>query len=103
MRVQRLLAQMPPAVNATEHRPTREARDTDPVEIGLHRAELSQRWRLVSPPLVVTVRLAPGQEQLHALARPHLDVLDLQTTQLVAAKGAPEAKQQQSPVPPAAQ
>ncbi|MDT4845618.1 hypothetical protein FQZ97_796110 [compost metagenome] len=103
MGVQPLLAQMAPAINPTEHRSAGDTGDADPVAVGLRRTQAGQGRRLIGLPLVVAVALAPGQEQLHALARPHLDVLDLQTTQLVAAKGAPEAKQQQSPVPPAAQ
>ncbi|MCY1465255.1 hypothetical protein D9M71_833770 [compost metagenome] len=101
--MQRLLAQVAPTIDTAEHRPTRNARNTDPIDISLHRTEPGQRRRLVSLALVVTVRLAPGQEQLHALPWPHLDVPDLQTAQLVAAKGPPEAQQQQGPIPPAAQ
>ncbi|MNE79870.1 hypothetical protein D3C80_1763930 [compost metagenome] len=101
--VQSLLAEVPPAVDSAEHWPASGAGQADPVAVGLHRAEPGQRWRLVGLALVVAIALAPGQEQLHALPRAHLDVLHLQAAELVTAEGAPETDQQQRAIAPTAQ
>ncbi|MCY1535389.1 hypothetical protein D9M68_707900 [compost metagenome] len=101
--MQSLLAQVTPAIYTAEHRSACNPRHTDPVTVGLHRTELPQRRCLVGLPLTLSIPLAPGQKQLHALPGAYLNVLDLQATQLVAAKGTPEADQQQCAVTPATQ
>ena len=91
VRVQPLLAQMAPAIDGAEHRSADDAGDANPVAIGRYRTQPRQGGCLVSLALVVAIALAPGQKQLHALPRQYLDVLHLQSAQLVTAKGAPES------------
>ncbi|MNE90332.1 hypothetical protein D3C80_1878350 [compost metagenome] len=69
---------MPPAIDARKHRPLGYLGHFDPVEIGLHRTQARQRWCAKGLALVVTIALAPGQKQLHALPASRLDVIDPQ-------------------------
>lgn len=96
--VQALLAQMPPAVNAAKHRAAHQRCLGDPVDISLHRAQLEQRRRLIRLPEIVAIALAAWQIQGDAAAGVRLHVLDLQTAQLITAKAAPEAQQNQRPI-----
>ncbi|MCY1215624.1 hypothetical protein D9M72_274750 [compost metagenome] len=96
-----IFGQMAPAIQAAEHRAAGNARNSDPIEVGLHRTEPFQGRRVVSGAEIVPVALALRQEQGHAGAGFGLDMLHLQTTQLIAAEAAPETDQQQRRIPSA--
>lgn len=100
--MQGLVAQVPPAIQATEHCTTGNAGGTDPVEISLHRAEALQGWYVMSRAEVVPVTLTLWQEQAHARTGFGLDMFDLQPTEFVTTKTPPEADQQQRRIAPAA-
>ena len=59
--MQSLLAQMAPAVNTPKYRPANQRGFSDPLNVGLHRTQTLQGWRLVRLPEVVAVALAARQ------------------------------------------
>ncbi|MOA59211.1 hypothetical protein D3C78_1837740 [compost metagenome] len=56
--VQAFLVQIAPAVDAAKNRAAYQRRFSDPVDIGLHRAQLEQRRRLIGLPEIFPITLA---------------------------------------------
>ncbi|MNJ54024.1 hypothetical protein D3C77_494470 [compost metagenome] len=71
------------------------ARDFDPLQIGLYRAQHLQRRCLMAHPQCLAVAFAARQVDRHAAAGLCLDMFDLQARQFIAAKPSPETDQQQ--------
>ncbi|MNV31473.1 hypothetical protein D3C71_1227840 [compost metagenome] len=94
---------MPPAIDATKHRPTHQCRFGDPFDVSLHRAQPLQGRRLISLAEVVAITLAARQIKADAGTGAGLHVFNLKPAQLVAAKAAPEAQQDQRHVAPGPQ
>src|SRR5689334_24071943 len=94
---------MPPAINAAKNRPTHQSGFADPVNISLHRTQALQGRRLISLAEVIAITLAARQIEADAETGTCLHMLNLKPTQLVTAKAAPEAEQDQRHVTPGPQ
>ncbi|MNT81688.1 hypothetical protein D3C72_2213070 [compost metagenome] len=90
---------MPPTVDGTKHRPVVEATDCQPVLVGVHGTESLQGRQHQGAPAMVAIGLAAGEENLQRLPCSHLDMLDTQPAQFVAAQRPPKAHQEQRLVP----
>lgn len=96
--MQPLLTQVAPAIDPAKQRAAHQGRGTQPFAIGLYRAQPQQRRGLIGLAEVLAVALAARQVQGDARAWYRLDMLDLQTAQLITAKAAPKAQQDQGRV-----
>lgn len=100
VRVQRVLSQVPPAVDASEQRTLGQRRCAEPDRHGRDRTPPRECRHLAGRARVLAIALGAGEKARHALARNDLQVLRTHTQQFIAAEASPEPEQDQRAIAP---
>ncbi|MNJ29194.1 hypothetical protein D3C77_237540 [compost metagenome] len=95
----RPVADVAPAVNASEYSTPRNASSLNPIEIGLHWAELAERWRLVFTPNVLPIPFSRSQVEPDTDVALGMSIFNRQSGQLIPAETPPKADSEQGNIP----